>query len=911
MNVKEILLKKAQENLERFFPVKTLQELGFVRKKCKICGRYFWTLDEKREICDDHKPYGFIKNPVGKKLSYIEVWKDFSKFLEKRGYVPIKRYPVVARWRDDLDFVIASIVDFQPYVVKGEVEPPAKKLTVPQFCLRFTDIQNVGYTGRHYTGFIMIGQHAFVKPEEYDINTYFKDLLDWFLHLDIPLEEFTFHEDVWAGGGNAGTSIEFFVRGLEVANQVYMQFETNGEIRELKKIKVLDMGMGQERVAWLLNGTLTSYDIVFPNVLSYLEIDYDKEFFEKVAPYLYELDFEEGEGFEKLAKELGLSVQEIKDKLEPIAARYIIADHTRSALVAIADGALPSNVGGGYNIRVILRRAYDLFEKYFGDLDFFKLFELQTKDLSLYPELKEYVDDVIEIVKYEIEKYKETKRKAQRIIKKYKGKKLSTEELIELYTSHGIRPEDLGIEPPKDFYKKLFEHREKSKVKKKKEEEIKLKKEYPSTEKVYYKNWKQKIEFAKVIGIERDFVIFDKTIFYPRGGGQDYDKGWLLPKTILKEIEELALDRQTIENVLTSFFGESGKVLSLLIEPKGISDAEESLKDIWKLRNLIEKNLIEVKEVYKVGDVIVHKVSNPEIIKEGEEYIQILNWERRLRLTRHHSAVHVLTGTLRRYYGRFVWQAGAEKTEEKARLDVTFYRLPTEEELREIEKIVNKIILEGRNVRKYWLPRNEAEQKFGFDIYQGGAVPGKMIRIVEIEGWDVEACGGTHVDNTIEIGPVKIINVERIADGIIRFELVAGDKAIEYMQELVDILKEASRIARVGYKDLPKTVEKFFNNWKEAEKRYEDLLKAYWLEVLNKINKAGDYVEIEVPDVIDLKEMMAFVNKNKEGLKGRTVIIRNKRFAVCLSEKEDCVKILKEKGYTKVIGDKKFARGIQ
>jgi len=109
-------------------PAKSLNELGLKRKKCKICDKFFWTLDTKREICAEHDNYSFINNPIGKKLSYYEVWLDFSKFLEKRGYVPIKRYPVVARWRDDIDFVIASIADFQPWVTKGYIEPPDKKI---------------------------------------------------------------------------------------------------------------------------------------------------------------------------------------------------------------------------------------------------------------------------------------------------------------------------------------------------------------------------------------------------------------------------------------------------------------------------------------------------------------------------------------------------------------------------------------------------------------------------------------------------------------------------------------------------------------------------------------------------------------------------------------------------------------
>ena len=163
---KEMKLKfkeTASKDPDKYYSTRVLKEEGFKRKQCPKCRTFFWTAADS-ETCDNPECSGgfrFIDNSPSKyKLDYIEVWTKFSKIFNKLGYTPIPRYPVAARWREDTDFVQASIYDFQPYVVSGEVEPPANPLTVPQLCLRFNDIDNVGLTGSHYTGFVMIGQHA-------------------------------------------------------------------------------------------------------------------------------------------------------------------------------------------------------------------------------------------------------------------------------------------------------------------------------------------------------------------------------------------------------------------------------------------------------------------------------------------------------------------------------------------------------------------------------------------------------------------------------------------------------------------------------------------------------------------------------------------------------------------------------
>lgn len=218
----------------------------------------------------------------------------------------IERYPIVARWRNDVDFVAAGIFCFQPYCVTGELEPPANPLICPQFCARFNDLDNIGLTGRHYSGFIMLGIQVFNKKDDYK---FFKDECVEFNYrwlteeLKIDPNDITFVEDVWAGGGNLGPSVEYFVRGLEVGNMVFMQYKTfHDGSREELDVKVIDVGIGLERVAWLNNGSFTSYSDTFKNAMEYFQsrtgVEINQEIWTKFGPYSCTLNIDEVENID-------------------------------------------------------------------------------------------------------------------------------------------------------------------------------------------------------------------------------------------------------------------------------------------------------------------------------------------------------------------------------------------------------------------------------------------------------------------------------------------------------------------------------------------------------------------------------------------------------------------------------------
>jgi len=214
-NLKQIFSKDP----DRYYRVALFEKLGFERRQCSECGTFFWTISGDAKLCPSCTGYSFIGNPPTKKrVGYTETWKIVEDFFVRNNHASIKRYPVVSRWRPDLYFTVASIIDFQR-VEGGKVifDFPANPLIVPQMVLRFNDVENVGVTGRHYTSFCMMGQQALSNGDGY-----WKDKaieLDFELltkEMGIPKDEITFVEDVWLGYGAFGYSLEYYVRGLEM-----------------------------------------------------------------------------------------------------------------------------------------------------------------------------------------------------------------------------------------------------------------------------------------------------------------------------------------------------------------------------------------------------------------------------------------------------------------------------------------------------------------------------------------------------------------------------------------------------------------------------------------------------------------------------------------------------------------------
>ncbi|MGA1866049.1 MAG: alanine--tRNA ligase [Thermoplasmatota archaeon] len=788
-DMKKRVKDEASSDPARFFPTVRMRELGLERSRCPKCGTYYWSADPGRETCGEpmcEGGYSFIgRENCAHEMDFIEVWKRFSDLFRKRGYTPIARYPSISRWNPTSEFTLASITDFQPYVVRGAVKPPANPLVVPQTCLRFNDVDNVGITGRHNTGFIMIGQHAFVPEEEFDQPRYFDDIHAWLIEgMGIPLKDLVYHEDAWAGGGNFGCSLEFFSKGLEIGNQVYTMYERVGDELKGLDIRVLDMGMGQERPAWFSHGTPTAYEPNFPTVMRRLfsiagikKTPEMQRMLVNFYPYSALLNMDEVEDIDRIWKEIAdrtdADIKTLKDIVQVHAGLYSIADHSRALLFALSDGGLPSNSGGGYNLRLIFRRAQDFIDGYGWEIDLGEVARWHAEYLvPQFPEMLEAVPEVQEILAHELRKHRANKQKALSTVERLRarereGRGVAMEDLLTLYDSQGITPDllvssGLNVSVPSDFYRKVSElhDREPAQAQTGKDQIIPFI-DLPPTEVLYYDDYLM-LEFeGRIADISDDNVVLDRTGFYPTSGGQLHDIGHL----------------------------------------SGPTEAE-------------------VVEVFKQDHLIVHKVNGDlSLWKPGATVKGKIDRERRRQLAQHHTTTHIINGVARSILGNHIWQAGAEKTEEKGRLDITHYETLDKAQLESIERMANKIIDQALEVRSMILPRNEAEERYGFRLYQGGAVPGEKLRIISIEGLDTEACGGTHLKNTSEAVRITITGTKKIQDGILRLEYVAGRRAKEmYEMDLRDL---RSIMELVGIDDpgtLVTRCEEIFELWKKLRK---------------------------------------------------------------------------------------------
>ena len=805
------------------------------RKKCENCGSYYWTRDDDRKTCGDAPCdiYSFIGEPVFKERSVEQIRESFLSFFDAHGHKRLKRYPVIARWRDDIYLNIASISNFQPFVTEGKVPPPANPLVISQPCIRLEDLESIGKTGRHLSAFEMMGHHAFNKRENESGEIYWKNdtvrYCDAYLRqLGVAMDGVTYKEAPWVGGGNAGPCLEVITSGLELATLVFMDLKLStlgnivlkGQRYDKMDTYIVDTGYGLERFVWASKGTPTVYDAIFPDMINELinaagivhPLETHHELIMQNARLSGAMSRRE------IAKRFKISPEELKNILTPIESVYAVSDHTKCLAFMLADGIVPSNAKEGYLARLVLRRAFRMLKSLDIAIPLEELVLKQIKTLkNSFPELEESVARIVEIIALEKRRYDDTLLKGGRIVKQLakqsKAQKIDLDKLIDLYDTHGLPPEfvsevastlGVSVDIPENFYSLVAGmHGEEQKTAleplfdglKEKMGSI------PATLKLYYKTPSAFDFNATVLNSFDDFVILDKTLFFPEGGGQPADAGFL-----------------TLE-------GASKK--------------------------------LEVQDVQEVGGVILHKIEKHGEISKGSTVSGHVDAERRIAHTRHHSATHIVVYAARKVLGSHVWQAGAQKGENRARIDITHFKRISDAERREIELVANRMVMEDKDLNARFEDRKEAEQKYTFGIYQGGVPPGKEIRIVRIgEDEDVQACAGTHCTKTGEVGPIKILRTERIQDGIVRIEYSAGEAAVEAVQAQEELIKESAATLKVPPEKLPHTVVRFFEEWKQLKKENERLMGALArqeperLKGMVKSRSGGDYLcEVLLPTV--------------------------------------------------------------
>ena len=853
--VEKTIHKRIEKDPGSLIPAKSLKELGFSRHVCRVCGKHFWSTVDI-DTCGDVDcigDYTFLDERLTPmKVPYRIMWDRFSAMFRDFGHKEIKRYPVAARWRDDIYFVEAAIDDFAPYVINGMAEPPANPLVVPQICLRFNDVGNVGLTGRHLTSFIMAEEAAFNSKKK---KTYFdkeaiKYIYRWLKDgLKIDTNKLTFVEDSWAGAGYAGSCLEFFAGGLELGNQVYMRYSITSKGLEDMDTKTIDMGAGLERWAWVSMGTPTVYEAVFPKVIDFIKrktgVNYSDDVLRKVYKFAGKIDYENtpfDEAVKILSEKSGLDTRELTKILTDMQAVYSIADHTRTLLVSVHDGVLPSNVGGGYNLRNILRRCLNFIESKGWDLDLNDVIEEHKKEFgSWFKELNDF--DISSIINKEKDRYAEFKsRNAKTILGLIDKRRISSEVMSELYESKGITPEDIKYIADRegkrvDLPERIYSNANKRKENREAAKTYDLSRLKP-TEKLFYREDLLKIRSKIVKKIDGNKIVLDKTIFYPEMGGQKPDGG-------------------------------------------NIDD-------------------IKVIDVRITEGVIIHTLEKP-LKKDAGELVSLeVDAERRELLKKHHTATHIINQAARRILGKFVYQNGAEKDVDKAHLDITYFDKLTDLQVIEIESMANDVVAKDLTIKAKKMGRTEAEKRYGMEIYQGGAIPSAEIRVVSIDEYDVEACGGLHCNRTGEVGLIKITKTERIQDGIVRLNYVAYKAAMRYIEVLDKQLKDISAMWGVNTTEVYNTAKRFFLEAKHYKEAYENSESARVISDIKGAKESKIVIKTSLENAGQLiKELLSLPHD------GKTIVIQSKDFGIGVPKNDEAKNEL-SKVYLAVIDKEKF-----
>ena len=809
---------------------------GYIRKQCRVTSLWFWTSDAERETCGDtsEDEYTFIGAPLiegfeqrGKALKDA-MREAFLGYFTQRDHARIHPYPVLARWRDDIHLTIASIADFQPHVTSGEVEPPANPLAVSQPCIRLTDVDAVGRSGRHLTTFEMMAHHVFNRPDE-GLEIYWMEQCVQHCHsmltetFGIDAGEITYVENPWCGGGNAGAAVEVIVGGLELATLVFMDMEEHpeGDV-ELKgdryrtmPLQIIDTGYGLERFCWAAAGTPTIYEAIYPETVAWLK---QLSGFESVANQWPSLDLdrllsemsrlngimniEAGVDGEMLVNifltrlaERGLEVssEQFSSITEPLANIYAIPDHLHALCNMLGDGLVPSNAKAGYLARMLARRVLRMRDELSISVPLSELASHHL-DVNMGGHLnKQTKEGLLTILTLEEERYAEMLRKGTNVIQTQlkslpkESDSIPDEQLFTMNDSHGLAP-DMAITLARQAGWSMVNLR---------------------------------TGFSAEMA-ERHARMAKEAAKGPDDSSHTLLAGDLPPTVPLyyDAVYEPTFEASVLACLANEGQGPTGSSHAVVLDstlfyPEGGGQEGDHGR-------FVQGDLhVNVLDTQKVGDLIVHYTDGA-LVTNGSVRGH-LDWKRRKQLMDHHTAVHIVGGAARRLLGPHIFQAGSHLTVESGRLDITHYHRLTRADLDAMEDMANAVLSEVSTTEKSELNRKDADLLHGFDLYQGGAPKGDSIRILKIAEHDIQACGGTHHDEPGQIGSIRIVRSTAVQDGVERLHIVAGDAALAYARAQDELVRASSEVFGVHGDDLPKAAARFFKEWKEQRKLIEHL----------------------------------------------------------------------------------------
>ena len=700
-----------------------------------------------------------------------ELREKYLSFFESKGHLRLDSFPLVPKNDPSLLLINSGMAPMKKWFLAQE-EPPRHRVTTCQKCIRTPDIERVGITARHGTFFEMLGNFSFQDYFKDEVIPWAWEFLtsdEWMaipkdrLHISVYEEDDEAY-DIWTkkvgiapdhmvrlgkednfwehGSGPCGPCSEiYFDRGpeygcgkptcgvgcdcdryMEIWNLVFSQFDADGKGHYERLARPnIDTGMGLERLA-----------CVMQNVGNLFEVD-------TVQSVLHHVERIAGKTYKQ-------------DPKTDISIR-VITDHIRSCTFMVSDGILPSNEGRGYVLRRLLRRAARHGRMLGIDHPFLvDLVEtvIQSSE-SAYPELREHDAYIKKVIGTEEANFASTIDAGMNILntmidrlEKAHQKLLSGMDVFKLNDTFGF-PLDLTKEIAAEQGLEIDENGFHAEMKKQKERARaeRLKKNISG--------WSEDLFGA----LEAEPTVFT-------GYDTLTDKGTVVALSDEETLTDaIATDEEAKDGVLvvldkTPFYAEMGGQAA---DHGVLNGAECSLR------------VLDVKKTPK-GYYVHTCVLESGIVKVGDVLTAQVDKDYRMAIARNHTATHLLQAALREVLGDHVHQAGSYQDASITHFDFTHFSAVTAEELARVQKIVNDKIFDSMNVTVQEMPVEEAKKLGAMALF--GEKYGKEVRVVDIEGWSTEFCGGTHVKNTAQIGGFKIVSESSVAAGIRRIEAVTG-----------------------------------------------------------------------------------------------------------------------------------------
>lgn len=775
-----------------------------------------------------------------RKLGMNELRKEYLNFFgSKKNHTVLKSFSLIPEDDESLLLINAGMAPLKKYFT-GEKKMKNNRATSSQRCIRTGDIERVGITERHGTFFEMLGNFSFGDYFKREAIHWAYEFLTVNLEIDKNLLWVSVYEnddeafDIWHDEigiakdrilrfgkednfwelevGPCGPDSEIFVdrgiekavdendnkpgnddsdRFMEVWNLVFTQFNKNANKEYIPLAHPnIDTGMGLERMAMVLQNK----DNIF-------EVDVNQNIIKEI---------------EKLSNK-----KYKENKKDDISIR-VIADHAKAMTFMVSDGIQPSNEKRGYVLRRLIRRAFR-----HG-----KLLGIEGEFLSSivdcvidsykveYDELTKNREKIINIIEKEEENFQKTIDSGLDILNSYiKELKENNKDILKgkdafkLYDTYGF-PLDLTKEildendlkvDTKEFDEYMENQRNLARNARKSDAGWSLESinvdEFKQTEFVGYENFeinaniiglfdnKEKVNFIKKG--HKGIIVSDKTSFYAEGGGQVADTGFIIT-----------------------------------------DDAKARVYNVQKKK-----------------DVILHYVEVEEGMLESCNALFKVNKQRRLDITRNHTATHLLDQALRNLLSDEVKQAGSLVDEYKLRFDFTYPNALTKDEIKKIEDEVNEKIREQLPVKKEIMSYKESEKLGAIGLFEDKYKD--MVRVVSVSDYSKELCGGCHVNNSSEILMFKIIQESSAASGIRRIEAITGKKVYEYLNKNIELINSISDELKTNPKNILSRAKSLNEEIKELK---DDIQK------LKEFNEKDIYKDIE-SEVKDIKGINLLVHK--------------------------------------------------